>query len=280
MRKNGSVYIIILICLILVILAAALLTGGTKSEVPQPTQDISARVTMPPVATPEITPPPQTVAPMPPPVTAPPPTEAVEPPAPSASIPKADAAEEGYFSDAVFIGNSLVDGLYLYGGIEGCDFLSATGVSIYNFSTQKISDKKGSEGTIMSFLEKKQYGKVYILLGINEIGGAVEAFIESYESVLAKIAELQPDAAIYILSLTPVSEEKSAGSEYFTKENVQKYNEAICAMCSDKGYNYIDCFTPLADENGFLPKDAASDGIHFNVSYYATWMDVIKANHI
>ena len=152
MEKRRSGYIIlILLCLVLVVAAAALSGVGKGGKTAPPTQTAQAAVTPPAVeATPV-------------------PTPSATPPVYPDLTEKAAAADDS-FSDTVFVGNSLVDGLYLYGGLTGCRWLSGTGVSLYNVAKQTISDKVGGECTVTQGLSAKQYGRVYLELGINEIG--------------------------------------------------------------------------------------------------------------
>lgn len=261
MEKRRSGYIIlILLCLVLVVAAAALSGVGKGGKTAPPTQTAQAAVTPPaveatPVPTPSATPP-------------------VYP-----DLTEKAAAADGSFSDTVFVGNSLVDGLYLYGGLTGCRWLSGTGVSLYNVAKQTISDKVGGECTVTQGLSAKQYGRVYLELGINEIGMSVADFTKAYGAFIDSVRALQPGAQIYVLSLTPVSAKKSADGGYFTKENVQAFNTALHQLCADKSCWYMDCFTPLADGDGYLPDSATSDGIHFKPSYYAKWMDVIRTHY-
>jgi lysophospholipase L1-like esterase len=268
MKKSRTGYfIIVLLCLVLVVAAASIsdINGGKKANVPAATK--TAAVTPIPVTT-------TVPAPTPTPTTGPK-SNGGKP-----DVPAQKAADDSFFSDSVFIGNSLVDGLYLYGGVSTCHFLSGTGVSIFNIEKQQISDKQGSNCTVMEALGRQQYGKIYIMLGINEISISAESFSEAYGKLVDSIRAIQPNADIYLMSLTPVSEKKSGDGGYFTKSNVQAFNKAIYKLCADKNCWYLDDFTPLADQNGYLPASATSDGIHFKPSYYATWMNVIRTHYI
>ena len=271
--RSGNYILVVLVCIVLVVVSAAIFGGGAKkSEVPQNTSLAGSE-------NPAVTSPALTAA-----ATAPPKTSApAATPLPNngkPDVPEMKKADDDFFSDSVFIGNSLVDGLYLYGGVSTCDWLSGTGLSIYNIAAQKLSDKHGGTCTVMSALGAKQYGKVYILLGINEIGSSIDSFSKSYGEILSKIRALQPSADIYVMSLTPVSAYKSAHSPYFTRDNVKAFNKALYKLCADGGYWYLDDYTPLADKDGYLPSSATADGVHFVTSYYPVWMDVIRTHYV
>ena len=276
MKKRGSgSYIILLLCLVLVVSSAVISGGCSAGKSPAPGSTSEAAVTSPPVeASPSAA---TTAAPVQTPASTP---AASGTPTAAPDVPQCPPAADDYFSDAVFVGNSLVDGLYLYGGVSNCHWLSGTGVSLYNIDKQKISDKLGGECTVMDGLSRQKYGKVYIELGINEISMSAKDFVKSYGDFIDKIRAVQPDAKIYVLSLTPVSAKKSADGGYFTKENVLAYNAALHKLSSEKGCLYIDSCTSLADKDGYLPGSATSDGIHFNPSYYSAWMDVIRTHYV
>lgn len=269
MTKRRTGYSIILLMCIVVVVAAAVIAGGKNAnsvQKPAATQLASASA---PVADAAADP-----EPTPTPVPTAKPNNGVP------DISQKSPADDGFFSDSVFVGNSLVDGLYLYGGVSTCRWLSGTGVSIYNIETQKVSDKQGGEYTVMEGLSSHQYAKVYILLGINEIGSSAESFAESYGKLIDKIRAYQPTADIYLMSLTPVTAKKSSDGGYFTRSRIEVFNGVIHQLCADKNCWYLDDYTPLAGSDGYLPADASSDGIHFKPSYYPKWMDVIRTHYV
>ena len=94
--------------------------------------------------------------------------------------------------------------------------------------------------------------------------------------LLAELAAGEPEARIYIFSLTPITEKRSLESDLFTKERIQEFNTAVAAMAEKNGYTYVDLFTALADENGWLPEEDASDGIHFTLEKYAEWAEFLR----
>lgn len=269
-NSTGGIYIIfLLVCVVVVVLTLVIFDGSGEHEAKQPENQVSGAVTPPADALPSPTPTPTpTPAATPVPVNGAPDLKAMQ------------AADDDFFTDSVFIGNSLIDGLYLYGGVSTCDYLSGTGMSINNVRTQKISDKRGGQCTVMEALNAKQYLRIYILLGINEIGSDAAAFAKDYASLADDIRALQPSADIYVMSLTPVSAYKSSHSPYFTKTRVLEFNSELHQICADKGLWYLDDFTPLADKDGFLPSDVTEDGVHFKPSYYSTWMDVIRTHYV
>ena len=76
-----------------------------------------------------------------------------------------------YFADALFIGDSRTDGLRLYSGIKGADFYCYKGLTVFEMDDRAVVELDGGKYTVEQALEKgPQYAKIYISLGINELG--------------------------------------------------------------------------------------------------------------
>jgi len=92
----------------------------------------------------------------------------------SLPAPETGAVEDDWFSDAVFLGDSRSDGLRLYSGIRGADFLAYKSLMVFQVTGTGGVDAKaipkngvGDKKTALAWLEEKQYGKVYVMFGIN-----------------------------------------------------------------------------------------------------------------
>lgn len=191
-----------------------------------------------------------------------------------------DKVSDDYFSDALFVGNSLVHGLWGYGGITTADFCAATSASVVNLDRVRNEAQWGeSEASLMDTMAAKQYGKVYVLLGINEIGFETEDFISIYSGVLDRIGEIQPEAELYIMGLTPLTEEKDAGGYPFTMERVLDYNRALRELAAERECWYVDLVDALADEAGYLPEADSTDGIHLTQEKYPLWADYLRTHY-
>lgn len=207
-------------------------------------------------------------------------------PTPSAEItgpdvPECEAASDDYFSDAAFMGNSLMDGFRLFSGLTTCDYYAATSMTVVGADSKAcITLENGNSGTLIDGLTQKPYGKIYILLGINEIGYDVKTFIDLYGKMLDTIIAAQPDCDIYIMGLTPVSAAKSSSSETFNMTHIKEYNTALHQLAADKGCYYLDLVSALSGSDGYLPADKTTDGIHFSAEVYKTWLNYVKTHHV
>lgn len=195
------------------------------------------------------------------------PQEELKPEEFTPDLTEAAPQEDAFFSDAAFLGNSLVDGLRLYSGLENCDFYCATSMTVTNADD------------LIAQMAQKSYGKIYILLGINEIGYDVDRFTALYQEMLDGIRAQHPETDLYIMGLSPVSAEKSTSSDLFTMERVEQYNEALYQLAKDNQCYYVDLCQALAGPDGFLPAEVTSDGVHFAASHYKVWVAYLKTHY-
>ena len=265
---------------IALVLAAALLfsaCGETKTPAATPAPSGTAA---PMAATPAPETTQEPVAPTPAPTPEPTPAPVWTPAPEPTPIPMPDApVDDVFFADAAFLGNSLMDGLHIFGGLEYGDFYAGTSASVISVNTMR--DARNSAGmscTKMEALLEKQYGKVYVLFGINEMGFNLDSFIGMYAELLAQIREGEPNAEICVLSLTPITRERDRSDDIFTREKIQAFNAAIADMAVNSGYTYLDLYGALVGEDGWLPKEQATDGIHFKPAKYREWADFLRTH--
>ena len=213
-----------------------------------------------------------------PPTEAPDPPESTEKPGPDLAVmPRADDA---FFADAAFFGNSLVQGLSLYGGLTQGDFIAEQSAAVYNVSTTlNASLSDGTEATLLDALCEKQYGKIYILLGINELAFDPAYYARLYGELLDEIRAREPQAELYVMSLSPITVEKDADESVFTQARVLEYNAALRQVADDRGCCFVDLVDALAGEDGFLPSDHSTDGIHLTRDYYPVWADYLRTHY-
>ena len=188
-------------------------------------------------------------------------------------VPESEEVDQEWFSDAVFIGNSLAQGLMLYGGLKTADMYAMQSISVGNIFSEKVINAGGGKYvTIPEAMAWKNYNKVFIMLGINELSWASkETFYDQYARVIDRIRELEPDAELYLQSITPVTARESATSTSFTNPRIREYNEVIRQLAEDKEAHYVYVFDAFADEEGCMPAGTTDDGIHPYGKYYAQW---------
>ena len=187
-------------------------------------------------------------------------------------------ATEDYFSDAVFIGDSRTVGISEFAGIKNATFLCKTSLSIYDFDKPKIT-YENKKTSIKDVLSTHQFGKIYLMVGINECGtGTAQSFYERYRSVVMDIRQLQPDALIFIESNLLVTKEKSDHEKSITNENIEERNKLIATLANQKDIVYIDINESSLCKDGALVSDYTWDQVHIKAQYYSVWKEFLL-NH-
>ena len=284
-KRNGpGATLPLLIAAAAVCVCLLLIPSAGKSAPP------AAEVT--PSVQPEVTP----SAPVTEPSAAPSESPAVEPtptatpvPSPAAvfdftqPVPQSEPVEMDYFSDALFIGDSRTDGLRLYSGIQGADFYCYKGLTIFEVDERKIVELNGNSYSVVEALEKgPQYAKIYISLGVNELGYYNDnAYHQAFSEFLDTVKALQPNAIIYLENLVPVNPQKCAEYKqpsYVNNDRVAAYNAIYPQLATEHQVALLDVASALSDENGILPADATADGVHFTKAWYQKWLAYLM-NH-
>lgn len=191
---------------------------------------------------------------------------------------------EDYFNDAVFIGDSRTVGLFEYGGMEErADFFAKISLTIYDVFTEPVAkdETTGRKITIEEALSKKQYGKVYLMLGINELGtGTTESFMEEYRKVVARLRELQPEAVIYVEGIMRVTGTKNEEDPIFNNTNINEKNAEIAKLADNKDIFYIDVNEVVCDAEGNLNAEYTIDEVHLKAKYYEIWKQFLLEHGI
>ena len=112
-------------------------------------------------------------------------------------------------TDALFIGDSRTVGIMEYSKINDADFFCHTGMNVYNVCKQRISVKNIGKVTLTELLQNKKYGKIYIMLGINELGYNLQSTLKKYNELIKLIENNQSDAVIFIQANLHVTKSRS-----------------------------------------------------------------------
>ena len=191
--------------------------------------------------------------------------------------------DDDYFTDALFIGDSRTVGLseYCEPLDERATFYSKVSLTIYTVMDKEFVKTDEGKISVDTALRQNQFNKIYIMLGLNEIGtGDTEYFFNAYKEVIDRIMELQPDAIIYIQGIMHVTADKAKGDKNFNNEKINARNEAIAQLADQKKIFYIDMNEAVDDEDGNLDKSLSFDGVHLKASSYERWYEFLLHNAI
>ncbi len=276
-RKPLKPFVLVCCIALAVILIGLVILGLRSREVPSvPTPTVSAPVTPTPTLTPIPTP-----TPTPEPTPEPEPTPVYDFTQP---VPQAEPVGDDYFADAVFVGDSRTDGLRLFGGIPETTFIQHSGITVFEVGTRSAIRIDGQKYTVLEALALKQYKKVYLMLGVNELGYYNdEGFRTEYTGLVDKIRELQPNAVIYLQNLVSINPDKAKANNqpyYVTNEQIAVYNDIIAGIAADRHALLVDVNAALVGEDGILPREGTTDGVHFSKDYYKLWYEYLKSHTV
>ena len=188
-----------------------------------------------------------------------------------------EAVPLSYFDDAVFIGNSRTKGVLLYSGLDRATFYTDTGLTVRS----ALTDSFAQGTTLQGALSGRAFGKVYVMLGLNELGWQYPSvYQDTYRELIEMIRAAQPHAVIYLQGILPVSASKEAGGEPFTLARIAQYNELVRALAAEYGCWYLTPGEAVCDDTGHLPEEAASDGVHLTKSYCQKWLGYLRTHTV
>lgn len=178
-----------------------------------------------------------------------------------------------YFDDALFIGDSRTVGLRDYGTLKNADYFCDIGLSAYQIDKTSVNGK-----TVWTVLNEKKYAKIYVMLGINEVGNDIEYTVSAYRKLVDGIKEVQPDAVIYIQANLHVT--AAYENNIINNERINMLNSRLEEMADNNKVFFLNANCIFDDEYGALPGDSSSDGVHFLAKYYSQWCDWLCQNTV
>ena len=183
-----------------------------------------------------------------------------------------------YFNDAIFIGDSRTLGISDYAGLDEADFYCDSGMTILKLldAGGVTYQKTGKKEDLNQVLQQKQYGKVYIMLGMNDLGyGTTDMYLERYRNIVNQIREWQPNAIIYVMANLHVSREKNNPDTEFNNININDKNAASALLANGTDIFYLDANPLFTDSEGFLNAELSFDGVHLYAQHYDAWREFL-----
>ncbi|OUQ40549.1 GDSL-type esterase/lipase family protein [Faecalibacterium sp. An121] len=203
----------------------------------------------------------------------------------SMPVTESEPVDLSYFDSAVFLGDSLTQGLQIYDtGLPNAHYCAYRGVgpnAVVNGTTCTRID--GVQEVPLEALASYAPKSVYILLGTNVLTQDTDytSFLNYYSLMLDNIRALLPDADIYVQSITPVRPEVSAGAGHSGMYGARfiRVNNDLAALAVEKGCYFLDLWEVLADANGDLKAEYAQpDGYHLLPEGYAAWVSYLRTH--
>lgn len=104
---------------------------------------------------------------------------------------------------------------------------------------------------------------IFIEIGVNDLLNYHKLDYDNYEKIINRCYEALPETKIFVQSLYPVTKKFSLGSDFYVdKSELLKANETIRKLCQIKNIVYIDMYSFLENESGYLADEDSPDGLH------------------
>ena len=208
-------------------------------------------------------------------------------------LPQTSDLGEDYIEKIIFLGESTTYGLQRYGLLPDCQVWTGATCAdgrVKTAGTLSLSpsiDKTrilypdtGEAITVGEALRRKKPEYLIITLGLNNGASyySEDEFKQCYRILLNAVTEASEDTTVILQSLFPVA--KSCKIRTFTPERIRICNGWICDLASEYGIYYLDTFSVLCDENGYLyPEyDNGGDGIHLNANGLDAVLSYVKTH--
>lgn len=201
-----------------------------------------------------------------------------------------DIEVRNFYDRAVFVGDSLMEGYRNYALSSSSswsynsDFLAVRSYSLVHALKPISKDElqpayQGVKRNIWDAIPLMDVDRVFLLFGTNDlVGRNPDVIYRDYLKLIAKIRELSPDVEIHVISMTPTY--KGASKGVLNRDGVRALNQLIQDGARENNYSYVDVYSQLADENGYLSSDLCSDKlIHQTRSAYANGWENALHDH-
>lgn len=203
----------------------------------------------------------------------------------SKPVPESAKKDVSWFDNALFIGDSRIGGFQTFAGVYNAEYITFPGMAVDKYFSWKFYMKNGTQLTASEAIKTidKKYTKVYINLGLNELGWDpyFGPFYNKLCDVIDSVREWNPDADIYLINVFPISKERTkTGPSWETLKNVDEINSRIARAAEEKLVYYIDMDTIFRDAEGYLPAGYSNDGVHLNSAPVGMFRDYLLTHTV
>ena len=197
-------------------------------------------------------------------------------------VQESEPVDDSYFDDVAFVGDSRTDGFRLYSGLERGTYFCVTGETVA--SATDMENWKTEDGRKISLADAvaaADCGKIYLMLGVNELGwNGTDIFRSHAENLLRRLQADHPDAEIVVQSLLPVSAEQDAKGSYVNNQRILAYNQVWMELAEETGCDYVNIAEAVTGEDGCLPAEMSFDGVHLNRAGCHAWLDYLRTHSV
>lgn len=186
-----------------------------------------------------------------------------------------------FFSDDLFIGDSIFTGLYLYGYLDQANVAAAVGYTPYK--AMHSSFGTAYSGSATDYAAERKPKRIIIMLGSNTMGAGTDfdVIVTHYETMLTSLKQNCPDSKICVISIPPVTADSSlAASSKINNADINTVNAKLKKMAGEAEVDYFDLNSMLRDDDGYFIEDYAEvDGLHFKGVTYKVLLSALQTKY-
>ena len=202
-----------------------------------------------------------------------------------------EAEAEEWFSDAVFVGDSIMLGWKNYNNsmlssdpnFFGQTHFLCEGSYGAGHALEPVSDKslhplyQGKQHLLWDSISMMGAKKVFICFGLNDVAiYGVEGTAENFTKLCQNIVQSSPDVKIYIISAMYLIDDSNMKA--LTNKNLRSLNELLREMCEGNGYGFVDIASHLVGPDGYLKPEYCSDNyVHQTTAAYVIWAQILRS---
>ncbi len=187
-----------------------------------------------------------------------------------------EPVDQSWYDNVLFLGNSRTCGLRGHARSGKAEYFADYGMTMFKAFEHPCSDKNFKDLTLGELLADRQFDKIVIQFGLNEVGYHAATFRAAYQKLLNDIRELQPNAKFILMGIMAVTRGKYALGEYWHPDNLAKFNDFMKSLANGTDIFYVDPNPYFTDSEGFLFESLTEDGYHLNpagVKKWKLWLD-------
>lgn len=201
-----------------------------------------------------------------------------------------EAEAEEWFSDAVFVGDSIMLGWKNYNNNKLstnpkffgqthflCEGSYGTGHALEPVTANSLHPLyQGQQHQIWDSIQMMGAKKVFICFGLNDVAiYGVDGTAENFGKLCKNITDKTPDAKIYIISAMYLIDDSNMKA--LTNVNLRALNQKLRDLCNERGYGFVDIASHLVGADGYLKAEYCSDNyVHQTAAAYDIWAQVLR----
>lgn len=197
-------------------------------------------------------------------------------------VPQSEKKDQSYLEECVFVGDSISTGFSGYGFVSEKNVFAKTSMRIDLINSTPLDTFYGNILAVNAIKAAKAQN-VYVMLGSNGMGWINNvAMIDDYGVFISNIKSVVPDAKIYLISVPPVTAEReqiaTVEEGQILNSTINEYNTMLLELANDNNVYYLDVHSVLVNQNGMLPSEESTDGMHFTKKTYEKVIDYILSH--